>query len=304
MQPLKLLAGLVLSASCAIPATASEPLFGYVYTTDLTPKGGVEFEQWTTARIGQAQGRYLNLEMRSEIEYGITNDFQISGYLNYSYLNASGNSVQGLTEGLKIPWNHDPRTPISTFRFDSVSVEAVWRVLSPYKDGIGLAFYVEPEIGPREQEFEFRVIVQKNFLDDRLVLAANGWAAIETEDSSNLVDPGSGDSPVKGTNQASVLELDLGASYRFAPNWFAGIEYRNHNEFGNHGFGDQEHSANFIGPNIHYASQKWFATLTFLTQFGTRTFNDEQARQTVNGRVYGDEHTHYDGLRLKLGYVF
>lgn len=274
------------------PAKADEPLFGYVYTTDVLPKGKYEIEQWATLREGQAQGTFHDLKLRSEVEYGITNNFQVAGYVNYSYIDANRNSTNGLTEGLDIPPAHDPTQPYRKARFDGVSAEFIWRVMSPYKKPFGLALYIEPEIGPRERAIEFKVIAQKNFLDDRLVLAANAFVELEREEQDGEV------------TKATQFEVDLGASYRFRPNWSVGVEYRNHNEFVGYGFGEQEHTAHFLGPNVHYASQKWFFTLTALYQIGATGFNDEQRANIVGGKIYGDEHTKWDGIRFKIGRVF
>src|SRR3954471_3982484 len=78
---------------------ADEPLFAYVYTTDLLPKHKWEVEQWITDREGQAHGRFHHLDMRTEIEYGLEDNLQLAVYANYRYANESGNSVRGLTEG-------------------------------------------------------------------------------------------------------------------------------------------------------------------------------------------------------------
>ena len=279
----------------SLPAYATEAVFNYVYTTDLLPKGEMEVEQWITDREKQAHGHYHNLEMRTELEYGITDNLTLSGYLNYSYLNAHNNSVLRDTSGLDIPANHDPARAFNDLRFDTFSAELIYRLLSPYKDPLGLAVYVEPEYGPRERAIEFRVIAQKNFLDDRMIFAANIWSELEREEA------GGGE-----IERATMLETDLGLTYRFAPKWFAGVEYRNHNEYEGYTIShdDQEHTANFIGPVIHYASQNWWATLTVLRQFYAVGFNDEQKDNIVNDKIYGDEHTLYDGIRFKVGISF
>lgn len=290
----------------AVPAAADEPLFGYVYTTDLLPKGKWEIEQWITAREGQANGHFHHIDMSTELEYGLSDNLQVSIYANYMYADESANSVRGLTEGIEIPWNHDPLKPYREARFDGFSFEAVYRVMSPYTDPFGLAFYIEPEIGATESGLELRAIAQKNFLDDRLVLAANIWFEFEREQGSNLFVPGSGEIPDGSKGEDTMAEFDLGLSYRFAPNWSAGLEFRNHNEFEgwtlNHS--RQEHTAFFLGPNIHYAGERWFATLSVLRQIGAVTFNDEQAFESRGGLLFGDEHTRWDGIRLKFGYTF
>ena len=299
-----LLAGL---AGLAAPAHADEPLFGYVYTTDLLPKGKSEIEQWATDRKDQANGSFNDFNFSTEYEYGLTDNLQLGTYVNYTYLEANGNSVRGLTEGIDLSHKHDPAQPFTGAHVDGISTELIWRVLSPYKDSIGLAFYIEPEYGPRERGIEFRVIAQKNFMDDRLVLAGNFWVEPEKERSSNLVDPDNPrDRPDGSFSKATYAEIDLGASYRFASNWSAGLEIRDHNEFDGYtlAHGRQDHMAFFAGPNVHYAGRRWFATLSVLRQIHAITYSQEQANQLDDGLLYGDEHTRWDGIRLKVGYDF
>ena len=289
------------------PAAADEPLFGYVYTTDLLPKGKWEVEQWITDREGQAYGRFHHIDFRTEAEYGLQDNFQVSAYLNYSYADAAFNSVRHLTEGIEIPYDHNPNTPFSRARFDGVSLEAIYRVMSPYIDPFGLAFYIEPEIGSRESGVEFRTIVQKNFLEDRLVFAGNFWVEFERESGSNLVPPGSTVVPSGGKDSATYAEFDLGVSYRFISNWSVGLEFRNHNEFDGWTLNPahQDHAAFFLGPDIHWAGQRWFATLALLHQLPVAdTYTSEQTAELHNGYLYGDEHTTWDGIRLKVGYTF
>lgn len=94
---------LTLLLSHAPVSTGGEAVFGYVYTTDLMPKGKSELEQWITDRRGQAYSRFDDFNLRTEYEYGITDNLQVSGYLNYSYQWAHGNSVRHATEGLDCP---------------------------------------------------------------------------------------------------------------------------------------------------------------------------------------------------------
>ena len=285
-------------------AFAGEPLFGYVYTTDTVPKGAFEIEQWLTDREGQAQGTFHHLDMRTEVEYGVSDRFQLAGYLNYMYADESANSVQGKTEGIEIPATHNSAEPYRQGRLEGVSIEAIYRVLSPYLDPVGLALYVEPEIGAYAKGIELRGILQTNYFDDRLVLAANAWVEFEREAGSNLVVPGSGDVPDGSSRDATYAEIDMGASYRFMSNWSAGVEFRNHNEYAGFTLGQsaQDHSAFFFGPNVHYGGQSWFFTLSLLRQLGALTYNDDQRSQTANGLLYGDEHSTWDGIRLKVGF--
>jgi hypothetical protein len=287
---------------------ASEPLFGYVYTTDTLPEGKWELEQWITDREGQAHGHFHHVDMSTEAEFGVTDRFQLALYANYMYASESGNSVRGKTEGIEIPYDHDRSQSYNQARFDGFSVEALYRVFSPYIDPVGLAFYLEPDLGRFENGLEIRSILQKNFFEDQLVLAMNFWVEFDREQSSNLGDPA--DDPAapaeKTWSDATYAEIDLGASYRVAPHWFVGLELRNHNEFAGWDLDHsrQDHTAFFFGPNVHYASERWFATLSILRQLHVVAYTDDQRAQTDNGRLYGDEHTTWDGIRLKVGFPF
>ncbi|NBV06787.1 MAG: hypothetical protein EBS06_06085 [Proteobacteria bacterium] len=289
-------------------ARADEPVFGYIYTTDLNPKGTTQFEQKIDDRYGQAHGSYNNVKMQSEIEHGVTDSFQAALYINYSFINAKKNSVAGTTEGIDIPANHNPDNSFHASRYDSFSIELIKRVLSPYTDPIGLAFYFEPTLGPRERELEGKVILHKNFLDDQLITAANITISYEQEKTSSMfgTQPGDDDYQDPHWEKAAMLDFSAGVSYRFIPNWFFGVEYRNHNEFGGTwrmSRATQEHTAHFLGPVLHYGGRKFFATLGFRYQIGANAFGEQKA-ETYHGKVYGDEHTRVDGIRLILGYPF
>src|SRR5690242_20102652 len=163
---------LALNCECVSNAIADEPLFGFIYTTDTLPKGQMEAEQWLTLREGRSQGRFYVLQSRTELSYGLTDAFQLSGYLNFAYANANHNTPSGDTSPPEIfaDYHADPGSSFQKGRFESASLEGIYRFLSPYTDLFGAALYFEPSIGPRTYEMETRLILQKNFLDDKLVL--------------------------------------------------------------------------------------------------------------------------------------
>ncbi|HJS85417.1 MAG TPA: DUF6662 family protein [Acetobacteraceae bacterium] len=301
------LALIVGGGSVALPAAvrADEPLFGYTYTTDLLPRGKWELEQWATTGLGQSRGDYKLLGLREEVEYGLTNNFQVALYANWFHVSANRNGVEGATGGPGVPESADPARPYSSTRFDSVSFESIWRLLSPYKDPIGLALYLEPTIGPGVKELEGKLILQKNFMDDRLVWAANLTVEPEWErqPGNPFVDPFDPEFHSR-LEKATVLEFTTGLSYRFAPSWFAGLEFRNHNEFSGIGFAHPEHSAFFLGPNVHYAAERFWATLAVLPQLPfARAYNEAQRAVRVGGRIFGNEHPGLE-IRLRVGWVF
>lgn len=292
-----LIPAILMLAQSVSPAYAGDSPFGYVYTTDLHPKGRWEVEQWATQRHGQSRGNYDAFVYRTELEYGLRDDLQVSLYANYNSVNAFQNNVDGSTGGKFVPdvVQDDPAAPRyrKTF-FESFSNEWIYRILSPYKDPIGLALYIEPTYGPKKRELEGKIILQKNFLDDQLIWAANLTAAIEQEKFSGRWE------------KESELELTMGLAYRFAPGWHAGAEYRNHREFEGYGFSTAKrtHSAHFLGPSLHYASRSWWVTGTFLMQLPYATaYSPNQQGHIVNGRIFGEEHERRE-LRLKVGFPF
>lgn len=285
------------------PVFASEALFGYLYTTETTPGDHWEYEQTQTLRSGKARGSYTAVDVRNEFEYGVTGNFQVAFYLNSTYLN-SRNQYDPENVSQNLPDHNE-------FNVNGVSVEMLYRALSPYKDGLGLAFYLEPEVSVRdhmtgddriERALEGRIILQKNFLDDTLVTATNLMIEPEWEKADGFV------------QKELWAEWTIGANYRFRENWFAGVEFRNHMEFVDMNLGNQEHSAYFAGPSVHYASQKYWVTLTALPQIagwprklGTgadgSTISDSQdhlgqhERYEVRlrfGIPFGGEHSHVD----------
>jgi len=275
-------------------AQADEALFGYVYTADTLPAGKWEYEQWNTVRTGKSGGSYTAFDLRNEIEHGFTDRFTSALYLNSAYHHVHN-----------VPDDEDTTTTLpeqNSFDITGVSLEMKYNVLSAYKDFMGLTLYLEPELSVMdkitgeptiERGIEGKVILQKNFLQDNLVLAANFTAEPEWEIEH-------GDERSKGL----AFEMTTGASYRFVANWAAGLEFRNHREFPN--FEHQEHQASFLGPNLHYANKAWWATLSVLPQISGRpTFLGFDA----NGNPVGDSSRHLAEhekleIRLKFGYNF
>ena len=71
------------SVGCfAESARADEPLFGYVYTTDLLPAEAWEVEQWLTWRADKAVGTFNAVEAATELQYGWTDGVQMACYIN------------------------------------------------------------------------------------------------------------------------------------------------------------------------------------------------------------------------------
>lgn len=76
---------------------ADDQPFITLYTTDIDTQYEKEIEQslyWSTQKPHQAFNGWLS---RTEFEYGVTDDFQISGYLNYEWSEAHPTRASGKT---------------------------------------------------------------------------------------------------------------------------------------------------------------------------------------------------------------
>jgi hypothetical protein len=280
--------GLGLAGLAAAPIRAEDDVFGYTYAAETLPKGETEMELWATDRRGKAGGHYDGQDYRVEVEHGFTDRFTVSAYANFG-----GHHIRGLEP----EFNRTDRG----FAFQGVSAEFKYNVLSADKDGFGLTFYAEPGWSRirkvegdkvAEYELELKAIVQKNFLDDRLIWAANFTLEPEWERDAEIDDTGG----EREWEKELKLELTSGLSYRVAPGWYAGVEGRYASVYPNWTSGlDREAYAVSAGPTIHYAAKKWSATLTYLPQLfgspsprGTRALGEYEKRE----------------VRLKIGYEF
>lgn len=292
-----LMAGIAIGSaalSFASEGCAGESPFGWIYTADVHPQGTSEFEHKSFLQQGQSRGQYSYVQHKEEIEYGLTDKLQIAGYFNWSYANAFQNGIDGTTGGPGVNQYlapaFDPYSRYRGTRFDSISFEAIYQVMNPLTDPFGLALYVEPSFGPLTRELEWRIILQKNFLDDRLIVAMN----ILGQHEHNIYLDGT-------VERASPLDLTFGVSYLFMPNWTVGLETRIHNEFTGYFFNSPDHSAFFAGPVLHYATKEYWWTVAWRHQLPiVNTYNEDQAAVAYKGRIYGNEHAR-DEVMFRLG---
>jgi hypothetical protein len=254
-------------------AFAGEALFARTYTVETVPKGHFELEQVVRNRTQRSFGEYNSYDFKNEFEYGFTDNFQGAIYLNSQYLYAKNapddNDAEGKTAS---GFSRD------AFFLQSITLEFIYRVLNPITDPVGVAFYFEPEwwfydIHNGDKTYdsmgnEFRLLIQKNFFEDQLILAYN--FIVETEYFRYA-----------GRETQWMGEFDwnneLGVTYRIASNWYAGLEARNHNELGS--FYSHDHSVFWAGPVIHYGAEKLWATLGVMKQI----YGNPSGFDSVNG---------------------
>lgn len=182
-------------------ARADDRPFAFAYTTDIEAAGEKEIEQELTWASGHAGEAFQELESRTEFEYGFSDNFQGSFYVDYDWSRAHGHSMPGAAETSSLP---------------GVSGEFIYRIMNVYFDPFGLALYAEPSIGNGSRSFELKALLQKNFLNDDLRVVLNINAEDRWEKNS-----------LGHYNRSSALEFYTGAAYNITPEWSVGVEFDN-----------------------------------------------------------------------------
>ena len=233
------LAALILGAG-ATAARADDRKFTYSYEAKTLPQGTWEFEQWATVQTGKDAGTWNTLLLRDEIEYGVTDRFNASIYLNTKY--QANSDVPGFDD------EH-------SFGFDSMSAELKYRLSDPGVDPVGALLYFEPAFSNDQYELEAKLVFSKDI---------GPWTVAYNfivEGVLNLADD-----PAQSPQWTWELELTntVGVSYSFSPEFALGAEFY---DVARYDFFTRESTrADYVGPNVHYSAGSWWATLTVLHQ--------------------------------------
>jgi hypothetical protein len=267
-------------AAGAPTARADEQFFAFARGAETLPAGHGEVYQFVTLRTGKKSGDYYGFDFDTELEYGFTDKFQASAALvNHYFYNRD---VEDLP-------NSD------RYRFGGVEASAKYRLLSPFIDPLGLALRVEGGYlahddvgGLRQQEWYVapELDLQKNFRDDTVSWVADvgaEWAW--------------GKQPAEEYPHELSIQGATGVSYRFAPNWFAGVEARVRAEYPLFDLDHFEHVALYAGPSLHYSARRWWVTLSWLYQAWGRGIGEGNQQQT-----FAEETEQL--VRLKVGFNF
>lgn len=265
---------LVIILATVIAAHANERRFTYTYEPETLTAGATEFEQWVTLGTQRSkdvgQENFNRWELRSELEYGVTDNYTASFYVNL----------------LQATNYKDPATgdTVSDTDFKGVSLENRYMLLNPSEHPVGLTLYVEPSYDGEEAELEEKIILGQRHGDWK-------WALnIGNETEWELNEGG----------YEGIFEVDFGLARQLNPRWSVGIEFRNHNVIPE--YNEWEFTAFFLGPVVTYSTEKWWATLTILPQvWGTNTAGGPDP-DGVNGLELED-HERLD-VRLIFGVGF
>jgi hypothetical protein len=216
---------------CPVPAFAGARHFTFIYEALTAAPGSFEIENYATTRFANG---FSDAVFRNELEMGITEHFQASIYF--------------------ANWNYTRRGADRGVHYNSASVEIIHNLTNPVADPIGISLYQEISGGRRVFESETKLIAQKNF--GPLILAYNFTleAAWEGEELGE---------------RNGELQNIFGASYELTPRVSVGAEMLHEIILPHWHSSEAEHNF-FIGPNVSYRSNGWFATVTALAQT-TRT---------------------------------
>jgi len=131
--------------------------------------------------------------------------------------------------------------------YDTSSVELIYNLTNPVTDPIGISLYQEIGGGQRAFESETKLIAQKNF--GPLILVYNLTLEVEWDNGE--------------------IQQAFGVSYELSPRVSVGAEMLHEVLLPAwHSFEAENNF--FIGPNVSYRGNRWFATITALAQT-TRT---------------------------------
>jgi len=289
--------GTVALSSLATNAVAGENLLGYTKGAEPLPKGALEFYQTLTQRTDKGQGSYTALDSFTELEYGVSNRFTVSGAL-------IGRSVdsKGLIIGGYLPQERSLGLTLSGFE-----ATAKYAFLTPALNDIGLSTSVGLEYDTIDKHsgqdketisVNLGLQAQKYFMDGQLVWLGN--LDMETTHATRAEIAGINDEEEWPTNPEMEIGLGVstGLSYRFTSNWSLGAETIYETEYETEV--GQERWSLFAGPSIHYGDKHFWSTLTFLSQIsgGGETYENQP-----DSNMHLIEKTKQE-VKFKIGYNF
>jgi hypothetical protein len=239
---------LALLATLAGPARADRKDFANTYEYSTTPAGQAEVELWhTELRDTWHADTPQRFEERVEVEYGITDHWDIAMYTFFQQVAAADPAVA---------------EPLS---FDAVHLETRYRLAERGELPVDTELYLElaKDFGASVYEIESKVILARDF--DRVTCALN------------LIDEASVGRDVPGGE--NELGFSLGATYEITPKVHVGAE-----TWGMHGgYGTRW----AIGPAIALApSSRWWVAMTAGFGLATQSDADlDQSLGAFSGRI-------------------
>jgi len=266
--------------------------FADSYSVETLTPGTWEYVQWVTANEGKERGNYSDLMFRNEIKWGAAKNWEVGLMVMSQDVDAFHDLGNRTTGGMGVPATVGQAHPYSNYDFTWVAPEARYRWLDPKKAPIGVGFYFEPAMGPDEYELQTRILLQKDFLQGKLVWTGNidwNWKWINNE----VV-----------WNQTMTFALTGGLSYHLAPQWWAGIEYRQDADFSSFATDSIQDFVFSAGPSIGYERKGWWVKGVVLAQLPVAEGLTASARSSeINGEIFTSAHSELE-VEVKVGFRF
>ncbi|GAB4196481.1 MAG: hypothetical protein Kow00105_10620 [Phycisphaeraceae bacterium] len=216
----------------AFDAQADNRKFTYTYETTTMPKGQREHEHWVTWKTDKNNDHdFDQLDFRHEIEWGVTDNFQLAIYVSdWTYKDGASVSNNGTD------WKN-------------AAVEAIYALTDPTADDFGSALYGEVKLGDEKFVLEGKILLQKNV--GPWIFAYNGTVEAEWEGEDYDEDKGE-------------FANTLGVSYQISPKLSAGVELVHEVEYDD--WKDWGDDVLYAGPVVSSASDNWWFAITQLFQ--------------------------------------
>lgn len=232
---------LFITAALGFPlqSSADERRFSFTYETTTAAKGSIEIENWATWKHFVEPGKDVELmEFRHEVEFGVTDRFQVGLYL--------------------FDWSYDNITRQA--RHDTSGVELIYNLTNANTSFLGSAVYLEALLGEHVLEIEGKLLLQKNL--GPVIIAYN--AALEAA--------WEGEAFGKFEERRGEFFETLGISYEVTKNFSFGAELLHEIEFPE--WETANDSVVWAGPNLSFRYGRAFATIAGLFQ---ATHNRDEA---------------------------
>lgn len=238
------LAAVASPALTPLPAHADERRFTFIYESPTEMPGEVEYEQYVTWKTNKdTDSSYDRVDFRHELEFGITDRFQLAVYLSdWSY--EDGRSVED--DGAD--WK-------------DVALEGIYNFTDRSTDLLGVSLYGETAIGDEVFKLEGKLILDKQI--GNWLFAYNITLEAEWEGDDYAEDVGE-------------FQQTLGVSTMLGENWYVGAELLHEVEYED--WTESSPDVVYAGPNFGYTAGGWFITVTPMIQL--TDVGDEPSYQT------------------------
>jgi len=322
---LKRLLATTVAVAAAQTASAGENLWVYAKGTDTRPEGSFEFKISDIIRDGKNSGSYRFHDIRPEIEYGITDrlsisvegmifdhDYRVNDCIGPMFETQGGTCDEVNGEEVLT----DRGEGFNDTQWGGYEIALKYNLYSPYKDFMGVSLGLGYERRDKyrldggdidQDSFTATLFLQKDYLDDTLIFVLNTKAEFERRKGGGVLE------------EEIAMDISAGVSYRIAPQWFIGLEFRHQSDYLNpqedgefdpdlqrssfdasdFRVGTQHQNGNYFGPTVHFAEKKWWATAGILWQVS----GGGSKHAYVNSGRNWDEHEKMH-IGLTYGYEF